>query len=273
MKPALAPVPIHPCVVGYRKSTARRECYHDYEVVCPVCKEHRWVTGNVVRSHIRQGRFTAMCKKCSHGGVYSPKWSGGWSLTTDGYVRISIHCLTPRQLLLCKGMIMNKAWVAEHRLRMAEKLGRPLTKNESVHHINGNREDNAPQNLRLMTKSSHAQLHQPKCGDHQTCPHCGKTFYRLPGERQRLYCGKACGAHSPRSREGARRNLVGRRADTRLNTDVFNRKENGQTWASIAEGLGCSMGTARDRYYQHVHGVSRRAKSSQKEREHGSRTT
>lgn len=62
-----------------------------------------------------------------------------------------------------KGKFPN-GWVFQHRLVMARALGRSLTKTETVHHINGNRQDNRVENLQLRS-GSHGRGQVACCGD------------------------------------------------------------------------------------------------------------
>jgi hypothetical protein len=70
--------------------------------------------------------------------------TGGWQLNSDGYSRRSIK-VNGRQIT-----------ILQHREVMEETLGRKLLPGENVHHINGVRHDNRPENLELWSKAQPA---------------------------------------------------------------------------------------------------------------------
>lgn len=49
-------------------------------------------------------------------------------------------------------------WVFEHRYVVEQSLGRTLSRNEAVHHINGIKHDNRLENLQVMDAIEHARL-------------------------------------------------------------------------------------------------------------------
>lgn len=67
-------------------------------------------------------------------------------------------------------------WMLEHRWVMQQKLGRALEAKENVHHINGKRDDNRPENLELWKRSQPAGV---RASDY----HCaGCKCFALPRE-------------------------------------------------------------------------------------------
>lgn len=50
--------------------------------------------------------------------------------------------------------------IKEHILVMEKKLGRKLTTDEVVHHIDGNKTNNNPNNLLVMNRGEHSRLHR-----------------------------------------------------------------------------------------------------------------
>lgn len=84
-------------------------------------------------------------------GKDNHKWKGGKSKTKEGYMLV----LAPGE---GSGV---KRYVYEHRLVIQRHLGRRLTKDEAVHHIDGDRLNNSIENLLLISYQDHAKHHHP----------------------------------------------------------------------------------------------------------------
>lgn len=71
-------------------------------------------------------------------------WKGGRHKTTGGYIEVLLNRDSPYF-----SMVNSDGYVLEHRLVMAQHLGRPLTKLETVHHKFGVKDDNRFEKLEL----------------------------------------------------------------------------------------------------------------------------
>lgn len=84
-------------------------------------------------------------------GAENPAYKEGRKLTDEGYVDILVGRDHP--------MAKRSGYALEHRIVMSELLGRPLKRAERVHHINGVRDDNRPDNLELWVPSGSRTEH------------------------------------------------------------------------------------------------------------------
>ena len=129
-------------------------CIHVW-VACPVCGFERWVQETTLV------KYQARCAKCapsrmrgarlSFRGFNNPAWKGGRILLKTGYIRVRLMPEDPMWAMGNHNKGADKSgYVLEHRLVMAQHLGRCLKSWEVVHHINGDRTDNRIENLELL---------------------------------------------------------------------------------------------------------------------------
>ena len=135
------------------------------------------VPWNLGKEHSEATKAKIAAKASLRVGKLNPHWKGGRSIRQDGYVLIRVD---GRPKL-------------EHVQVMELHLGRRLTRSELVHHQDGNRQNNAPENLRLMTISEHMRLHHPNGITarpmERICRQCGIRFM---GNRRRQLCSDSC---------------------------------------------------------------------------------
>lgn len=133
---------------------------------CEMCRRERWA--KYYRGELYPTQHH--CKKCGHklahqrhperfsrlphySGSKNMRWKGG-RCESRGYVFIWL----PKDNFF-HPMVTREPYILEHRLIMAQHLGRCLQSWEIVHHKNGVKNDNRVENLEILDKRNHITDH------------------------------------------------------------------------------------------------------------------
>lgn len=133
--------------IGYRSATSRF-IWH----ACEICGKQRWVyfnKGNPIHKVCVRCSNRLKGQKSSQPGAKHPNWQGGRWVLPGGYIYIKFpdH---PRA--------NNSGYVMEHILVWEQVHNKPLPKGWVIHHLNGVKSDNRPENLIALPSRRHQHI-------------------------------------------------------------------------------------------------------------------
>ena len=140
-----------------KRTSRNRWCI---QVTCPICEKQRWRVLSSIASENEY--FTGYCVSCSNRFDKEKRRKAsntaghkGRIKSKTGYINIYIPYLEKHEQEFLSSMIGSHPYIQEHRLVMARHLRRPLDRHEIVHHINGIKDDNRIENLKLLCRKAH----------------------------------------------------------------------------------------------------------------------
>lgn len=121
--------------------------YRAGATIAEIAATHGVSSPTILKSLVRSGveRRPAKPRAGAVCGPLNPAWAGGRRQRADGYWYLRVDG--------CDRL--------EHREVAAKSLGRTLRDDEIVHHRDGDRSNNNPSNLAVMSQAEHAALHAP----------------------------------------------------------------------------------------------------------------
>lgn len=136
---------------GVYRTKNKKGITNNYSGVCEQCGK-KFETYRSPSNFTKNPRFCSLkCTGKAQSGENNPAYTGGRYINADGYVVIFMPNHPNSGV---------RKTVFEHRLSMECKIGRYLTKEECVHHIDGNKSNNDPNNLMLFKNNSeHIKFH------------------------------------------------------------------------------------------------------------------
>lgn len=192
----------HPSIDA--SSVERRRIYkhvvYAAKVTCPHCGKERWFPLSILEQQLQRPNFNGQCKPCgvnaSRSGTFQTlarKNGGRRRVSSNGYIELGPTYIDAADLPIFRSMQFNGSYVFEHRFVMAKHLGRPLKSNESIDHMDGNKSNNAIENLRIYIRGKN----QPGSGNgYGTYYHewqlAERRVQELEAELAALYAARAC---------------------------------------------------------------------------------
>ena len=131
-------------------------CYGDWRASDPGVHEHLQGISSKGRSGWTAESLASYSPKMS--GANNPAWKGGvtYFKTHGNYVGVKyVRC--PLDFV---SMARKDGYVMEHRLLVAQAIGRPLLRSEAVHHIDHDPTNNSLSNLQLFASNQHHKLYE-----------------------------------------------------------------------------------------------------------------
>ena len=140
--------------------------------------------------------------------------------------------------------LTNSSYIVYYHRHVASiKIGRWLTTDEHVHHIDENKLNNTPENLQVVSKSEHVNIHRGYLVE-KPCKECGKLF--IPKKNRIVFCTIECVLKSKTKLDGLTKDeleyLIWTEPFTKLGA-IFSCSDNAiRKWAIR---LGCTFPPTR----------------------------